>query len=435
MDKLYARVVSIFLFLLVLVFFGFQKQSLAARMDYSYGSDGEYSDNATLVRDNKVSELRLSPIIGGALNETTSRFEADLSAMIEFHDYRDNTFRDEAWGYLSSDLNWIIRPATFFWVLEDYFSQVERDPLLSSTPANIIDTNVFSTGPDLFFRINPSKRVGVKARFSDYRFDDTLADSQRKSIKLSLLSKFSSSTEWSLNSEYQKAEFTEVEGSDFNRFDLFFSIDYMPSRSSFHADLGISNIQSQIGNEIDGYLTRLSWRNQFRRESYFQLNVSSQYTDSALDLMAARSFEQGLDLSAQQISGDVFYDSFIELIYHLTVKQSSYEIQVIFRNEDYEVLPLDSDTNGLRLNYNYIFSQQFQLTSSVQHQEYDYLDITQRDKEIAGNLAIIYRLSSNYTFSIAYNHIKRDSTNSALNYDENTLLISFYYGRHPGSYR
>ena len=435
MDKLNIRKSLLFIYLLVSSFLFYINTAYATRVEYSYGVDTEYSDNSNLVSDLGVDEVRVSPVVGILLQETTSRINADFNGMIEYRDYRNNTFPDETWGHLSTNINLTIRPATFFWILEDYFSQVERDPLSSSTPDNVINTNVFSSGPDLFFRVGSSKRIGIKMRVSEYRFEDTAADSERNSIKLSWLSRVSPSTEWSLNTEYQKAEFTELVNSDFDRADVFFNINYLPSRSSFEAEFGLSSIKPKIGNTVDGYLAKLLWRNQFRQQSFFQLDVSSQYTDSGLDLMTAGSFDRGIDLSGQQITGDIFYNKFIELTYHLNLAESSYEMQVLARNEDYETLLLDRDTIGIRLSYNYAFTNTLQFTSSLQQRDYEYIDIDQLDTEITGNLAIIYRITTNYTLGINYNYIDRESSNPALIYDENRLLISFYYGRHPGSYR
>ena len=409
--------------------------SLAARVDYSLGVEAEYSDNSTLASSNENDDLRQSALLGMSFQEDTSKLTADIRTLVEYSDYRDDSFPDESWFYLNGNASWAIRPSSFYWIVEDYYSQQRRNSLLPETPDNLIDTNVFSTGPDFYFRLNPANRLHLGVRGSDYRFEDTPVDSTRGLLLIAWQYAISASTELSLNAEYQDVAFDEVEDADFDRQDLFFRIETQPSRSSFQLDLGASYIDRELEEDVDGFLARMIWRNQFRQESYFQLDASSQYTDSGLDLLSSGAQNDQFDRVGEQISGDIFYDSRLEATYSFGLAASSYTIQASYREEDYEVLLQDRRSRGLRIGYEYMYSPTLTLTGQLQYRKYMNLDVDQTDRERTGGIALNYRISRNYTLRTEYNLNTQESNIPTAEYDENRILLVFFYGRDPGSYR
>ncbi|MCW8934275.1 MAG: hypothetical protein OQK98_06085 [Gammaproteobacteria bacterium] len=413
----------------------------AVTAEYSTGVELEYSDNSLLTNDNELDDVRQVIMLGFSLEEKSSYIDTEISSLIEYDDYRNDTFDDEFLGYLNAESTFTIRPSSFYWVIEDYYSQVQRDSLLPTTPDNRINTNVFSTGPNFKFNVGPANYIDTEIRYADYKFDDRNAadtadnDSDRTSVLFSWVYGLNSTTDISLNSEYQDVDFKEFTDSDFIRNDLYIRYKKTLGRSYYQIDLGGSNFKKEVGESLDGFLGRIVLRNQFRQQSYFQLDASSQYTDTSQDLINQAQQNQQLELVENRLSGELFYDVRIEPVYHLGTSVNSYEIQGLYREEDYDVILQDRRSKGLRLNYGYTHSADFSLNSYLQYREYNYTDILQIDKETVFSISSNKRISRDFSFILEYSYVEQDSNVETAKYDNNRILFSFFYGRSPRSYR
>lgn len=403
----------------------------AVEFDYSYGVEMEYSDNVRLSSVDSQDELERSALVGVSFVEETSTVEADISTMLQHNNYRDETFPDENWFYLNGDVNLTLRPRTFFWSIEDIFSQQELDVFAPETPDNLINTNFFSTGPDLVFRINPANQVEVGARVSDFRYDQVNTDSQRASLDAAWVYRLYRGSSLSMNYGFEKAEFDELQDSDFDRQNVFIRYTSQYSRSMFEMDAGYSYVDRESGDTLNGLLGRLQWRNQFRDQSHFELELSSQYTDTGQDLITY----DPISMSNSQINGDIFYDKRVEATYHLSYQSSTYEVLMLFRDEDYEILARDRRIKGIRLNYGHVYSTTLSMNAQVEFRTHDNIDVGQTDDRTSAVLSGVYRLSRDYTFQLQYNYLEQKSDVSTSNYKENRVMLSFYYGRNPRSYR
>ena len=406
-----------------------------ARTSFSYGINAEYTDNASLSSSNEEEEVQTSTLAGFSWTENSAKLLADVNIMVDHTSYGDNIYSDDTWFYLNSEVTWIVRPSSFLWHIEDYYTRLARNVRLPDTPNNLINTNVFSTGPDLFFRLNSSNQLMVSGRITEYTFETITADSQRENITVSWLNNLSSETELSINFEYHNAEFEELPDADFYREDIFLRLDSQYSRSTLLIDLGASYVNKESGDDVDGFLTRLNFRRQFREQSFIQADMYLQYTDSGLDLSSGGSSGNELDLAGEQISGDIFYDKQFQLTYNLGSGISSYDMRAFVRDVDYEVILQDRRSKGIGLGHNYVVSELLQLNSFLQFNRYDYIDTNSIDNVLVGGLQINYRISREYTFRVNYNYIQQESDDSTSEYQENRVLLSFFYGRHPESYR
>ncbi len=406
-----------------------------ARVDYSYAVEAEHTDNVALASANEESEKIYSGLAALSLAESGAKLSADIRAVADYTDYRNNTFSDDVWYYLSSDINWTIRPSSFVWVMQDYFSQQELDTALPSTPDNVIDTNAFTTGPDFFFHLDAASRLGLSARITDYRFENLTADSRRASLNANWTYGLDSMTELSVNAEHQTADFSEDSSLDFNRQDLYFSVRQQRSRSHFQFDLGTSLIDRDAYEDVDGFLLRLIWRNQFRATSHFQLNAISQYTDTGQDLLGAGSADQQLNPAGEQISGDIFRDQRLYASYQLGFSSYNYQLLGMYREEDYEISQQDRITRSIQFTFDYMRSTRLNISTYIQFHQYENLNFIQTNDESSARFVINYRLTRDYSLRSEYLYRKQQSDIPDNEYAENRFLISFYYGRHPESYR
>ena len=397
----------------------------AARVDYNLGVEAMHTDNSTLSSNNEQSDVRTGLIAGMQLSERSARITGDLQADITAYDYRNDTFPNEVIGSLDGNFEWVIRPSSVIWHLQDQYTQQRLNYLLPSTPDNLVNTNIFSTGPDLFFRVNSVNRILFGLRGEDYRYDQTAQDNQRSAVNLSWLYDVSHDVELSLNLSYQQAKYDEVDDADYDRGDLFLGINSTYGRNHLNLELGTSSIKRAAYSDVSGYLVRVTWRNQFREQSYFLLEASSQYTDSGLNLLTYGS----LDPLLSELNGDIFYDRRAIMTYRLVSGPSATELRVFLQDEDYEVVPQDRRITGAQLLNNYSYSPTVTFVTGLTYRKNDNYEVDQVDEERLATISIDYRVSRAYTWHLEFNRSEQESTEPTFTYDENRVILRFSYDR------
>lgn len=411
--------------------------ALALQGDYSVGAGVEYSDNITLDSGNERNDLIWIGLVGLSVSEESSNINGAARALIEHRKYSENTFDDETLLTLRSALDWRISENRFHWRIEDYFEQQFLDRQAPETPDNRVGTNVLSTGPDFFLRLDSVNSAEMGLRYSDYYFEESEADSERKSGYLRWIHKLRRGGELSVNWGLQDVAFDEnVAHTDFDRQDLFASYDKQQAHTTLGVDLGISRIDRQNNDTIDGFLGRLLWTQEFRAASLIQIDASVQYTDTGLDLLTAGQRGRELDIVGEQLSADIFHDQRVEVTYQLGTAANSLEVQAIVRDEDFETdQSLDRTSHGGRILGRRAIAPLVTGTAFADYRRTKYRDDGEVQKDSSLGLGLSYRLARQLTASLQYRFMLRSSNIDVSEYDENRLTFVVYYGSDPYSYR
>lgn len=409
--------------------------AFAIQGDYTVGIEAEYSDNIGLSETNAESDTALS-IFGGFLVEHESaNLDADVRSLLEFKNYTNNTFSNETLGSLRANLNWKPYPGRFHWRLEDYFTQTRRIASAPFTPNNRADTNAFSTGPDLFVRIDNASRLQFQGRYSDYYFEDSIADSQRAMGSVAWIRAIRPELDLSANLVYEDADFTEAATPDFKRTDAFLRGSGRHGRSRLTVDVGGSSLERDNADDVDGFLARLTYLRQISSSVRLEIDAATQYTDSGVDLLTLGTSDLEIDRDNEQISGDVFYDQRIEARYTSGTSDRNWSLYGILREEDYEVLPQDRETQGLRLDIHRDLLSAWALNAHAGYTREKFTDINRTNRDSSLGLGVEYRLARRVTTRLDYYFNTRDSNLVGGDYDENRLVFLLYYGGNPTSFR
>jgi len=423
-------------FFIFLVAFDVFQTVIAARMDYTYGAGSEFSDNAGLVSVDEVNDTIIKTFVGGSYYEDSAAVNSDVRLMLENSNYVNDTFADQLFLSLSADVNWTIRPSSFFWSLENYFLQAERDVLDVATPNNLINTNAFSTGPDFIFRIDSVHSLLLSTRLSSYKFEDSNANSNRGSMLASWKHDLSAESEISLNATFMDVKYEDLEDiADFSRNDIFVNFNMQYFESSIDLSIGKTFINREIDGDIDGGLAKFIWINQFRSQSYFRVDLISKYSDSGIDLLNTDASGLSLNVSGGQVNADIFYDKRLNARYHINSGFSGFNIYFTYRDEDYEILLRDRNIKLAGLNYNYAYTTRIQLIADAYFSKIDNIDADQLDDLTVFNMFLNYRISRNVSFSSGYRFSEQASNVETSEFTENRVMFSLYYGRNIQSYR
>lgn len=422
--------------LIVAAWAAYAPVSYALRSDYAVGAEAEYSDNITLTENNEEDELGLSLLLAYSLEHSSSVFEGDIRALLDYANYVNNVFSNETLGSLRTDLEWRPAPGMFHWRLEDYFTQTLRDAAAPETPDNRINTNAFATGPDFFFRLAPATTLEASLRRAEYYFEESDVDSSRNIVAVGWVRALQPAFDLSANVVFEDTNFSEDINNDFKRKDYFIRADTRRGRSTLTADIGGTNIDRDNEGSLNGFLGRLALMRQVGVSTQFHIEASSQYTDSGTDLLMAGAGPFELDRSNEQITGDIFFDRRIEGRYRRGSSERNWEIHLLLRDEDYETVPRDRETYSARVLVHRSIAPATYLNGHVLLRREDYVETTQLDKEAEFSLGVERRLGRSLTARLDYIFNTRDSTVIGADYDENRVIFLVYYGRtNPRAFR
>lgn len=410
--------------------------SYALRSDYAIGTEAEYSDNITLTENNEEEEVGLSLLLAYSLEHSSTAFEGDIRALLDYVNYVNNVFSNETLGSLRTDLEWRPMPGVFHWRLEDYFTQTARDTTAPETPDNRINTNAFATGPDVFFRLAPATTLEASARRAEYYFEDSDIDSSRNMATVGWVRALRPTFDLSANVAFEDTDFSEAINSDFTRTDYFVRADTSRGRSTLTADIGITRVDRDNEENLDGFLGRLALMRQVGVNTQFHIEASSQYTDSGTDLLMAGASPFELDRSNEQVTGDIFFDRRIEGRYRRGSSERNWEIHLLLRDEDYETIPRDRETYSARFLIHRAIAPATYLNGHALLRREDYVETTQLDKEAEYSLGVERRLGRHLTARLDYTFNTRNSTLAGGDYDENRVIFLIYYGTtNPRAFR
>lgn len=411
------------------------QNALAIRADYTLGVQAEYTDNITLSETNAQEEYPLSLLGGFLLEHSAAELDADVRGLLDYRNYPEDTYDSETLGSLSATAEWRPMPGALHLVVEDYFTQTALNTAEPETPDNRVNANAFSIGPDLFFRLAPATTLETHIRRSDYYFEDTAADSSRNSIAAGLVRAVRPQLSVSANVSYEDAEFSEDSRNDFSKLDYFLRGDLHRGPTLVTLDVGMSDIDRTIGQDVNGFLGHLILGRQIRTNARVDLELSSQYTDSGMDMLTTGSSPFALDRSGEQISGDIFYDNRAEARYTSGTADHNWSAYLILRDEDYEVLPQDRRSSAIRLDFRRGISESIYLNGYGQYRREDYSELDQLNKDTELGLGLERRLARRVSARLDYVFSTRNSDVVGGSYDENRVLFLIYYGSDPGQFR
>jgi hypothetical protein len=405
----------------------------AGEFAYGLGYMATRSDNITRVPSGELRETIHSYLAGLSYFERTSDIDATVMAQAEFRDYQDDIYDDETVFNLKTLLYWTISPQRFIWAVEDTFEQTRISAAEADTPDNRANVNVFSTGPDVYFRFNPVHTLALGARAGNVYTGRANTDNDRFSGTARWLYQATSISTYSLNYEVQDVTYDDSAlNADFTSQDIFLRADYRPSQSQYVIDLGASRISPDQGEDLDESLLRLSWIRHLTTESTFGVSASGEYSDAAADILAASTATAP---SAAQTSGevrsDVYYAKRASLFYNRRGARFGTDLSLYTQDLDYETTPQDRKEYGGHLRLSFFYSGTTTVALITDQNRAEYREFVRRDTDRDSSIRLDYRLSRSVSLALEGRRTERASTIPTEEYVDNRVSFSVLYSSSP----
>ena len=314
-----------------------------AEYSYTLGYAAEYSDNVRLVAPPNEEHEMIQVVNAGFHLEHVSRdVDARVLARAAYRDYRNGTFGDDTSLGVDGVVEWKAIPDAFHWTVQDVYAQLLANPTAADTPANRVNTNVFSTGPDFFWRLTSVHTLQLGGRYALSSFDatedtattsTTEADNTRRNATLRWLFRPSAVTTYYVGGLTERVEFddTGLSDADFRRKEASVGLMSTIARNNLTVDLGKTRIRQRNGNEFEGGSGRLSWVRVLTSDSSITLRASRTLSDAADALLMTSGVPQLPSTTAVSTS-DVFLSKQATFLYSRRSVYNLFEIS-LFRNE------------------------------------------------------------------------------------------------------
>ena len=411
----------------------------AWQLDYSLQGALGYSDNINESASAPVGEAILIPRVDFDFREDGAVLQAHAAGRVEYRDYLQGDFNNEFRGQLSALATWIISPQRLNFDFEDHAAVEPVNTLATNAPNNQQQTNVFTLGPTLNFRLFETLKGQAEVRLSNTTASKTKDfDSDRGMAALRAIHDLNPTDTLSGNVEFQHVHFTDASGGpDYNRADGFAR--YQSKLSELDLDLaaGYSRLNfSAPGGSNSGPLARgkLTWH--ATPSQTLALGVLRQYSDASQDLavdprgLAAIVSGTGIVVGTTPITSQVYLERRLSLEYAYQNERWHAGVQPYWRKLDYVIDPtLDQKAHGATAGISYRLRPLWTLAFDATEETRDYQAFARQDEDVHLDLSATDRLTRQWSVRADLIRNERHSTAADQRFHENIAFLTVIFTR------
>lgn len=406
------------------------------RVDYEAGASYTHSDNINLSETAPDSDAVRSPELRFTAIQSGSRVQLNARGVLQYLDYRDDTYEDDVAGEFAGQLNWVLLPDRISFVVEDYLARQAINVAGGFTPDNQEQINVFIAGPSFFARLGGAMRGQMDLRYSDtYAEESRTFNGTRRNAALRVIRELGALDWLSLNAEATQIDFDlGPDALDYRRYDAYLGYRRELTRHSFETALGYSRIDGDDGSRrASSPLARIALDWTPAPRSTLGIVASYAFGDTASDLIALRDRPQ---LSIGTVSGniaagpEVFRERRIEVGYRFEGERLGLELRPYYERFDYlGGLSQDIEARGVIAGIDYRLRPGTTLSITGTRQSREFFDGSREDDESVLRLALEREFSRHWNGMIAVQRRERDSSIAGQSYDEDLAMLGVTWRR------
>lgn len=406
--------------------FFFSQGVFAVLFEPGVGVGVEYTDNATLVNEDKVNDLLTVGYVGARLSEDEGALTYDATATSNNTSYTQDTFPDKRYFNLGASADWAMIKDRFNWFISDYFNQRTVNTLNSNTPDNLQDSNIFTFGANIRSPISARQSFSLTPMFSQYYYEVQLTDNKQYSLAANWNYQMFRTSNVGLSFSTRNIDYFEQDIADTRFTNLGIVLSGIRKRSSYAINLGSTNVRRDTGEETTGFSGYLNWFADMSSRSKFTTNFSTGLTDTSSASAASAGIPgNGDDV---QITTDVIRNSVANLVYSRKDGRLSSQISMRYNKITYSDNPLDREVRAFGLNVNRPITGLLSGGAYANYNRTKQLETNRLDKRftVGGDLRYNFSRKIHGLFDLRYR--KKESTLVSENYDEFSAFVSLVYG-------
>jgi hypothetical protein len=397
----------------------------AAELRFGVDVGAGYSDNITLVRDNRKNETM--GLLGGELylQQKTRRTDTTISAQAEYLEYFDDTYDGELNAMLIGLGRYELIEDRLIWSVEDNLGQVKRSPEAANTPDNRELVNYFTTGPDLIIPLTRRIHFALGGRYSNVYYEDSDAGSDRTREDAALVLSLSEATRVSVHGVAEQVSYDdETVNEDYDREEVYIRYALHGGRTSLSMDAGYTQVEGDTFKS-DSFLGRIEARRQLSESASLRVEIGRDMSDAANSLRQLQGIIPD-DVHPVQEAGP-FVNTYGTVAWEWSRRRTTISLVASYFDEEYE----REDFDRTRLVGSLVFVRHLSNKSSLRfdtsysNQEFD---LTGHEfGDFRGSLTLDQRLGRRTHLSIQFVRYERLDDIRANEYSENQAWIRFGY--------
>ena len=415
----------------------------AGEYTYSVAYSADYSDNLSLTPTDKKSGLTQVLDSGFNLSQVDRELDARIAARASYRYYQNNVFKDESTLGLDGAIVWKPLPDAFQWSFNDVYTQVAADPTQADTAANRVNANVFSTGPDIFWRLNPVNTLQLGARYATNTFSDTNnttvaasdANNTRRSGSARWFYRYSPLTTLSISHVTESVRFDDPgvgTNLDFRTNESTVGLVNRRSRNTFSLDIGETRINRSGQPEVRGGLERLMWSRELGSDSTFSLTAARGLSDTASELLAGSGATGASGAPLSVSSSDIFTSKTVTLLYSTGLGGGTASFSVFHAQRDFELdLANNEDAKGANVQYSRQFSARVSGGGSLTYTKTYFPVVVREDTDRSVTAGLQYKFTRTVLGGLTLARRTRRSTIETSDFDEDRVVLSIAYNSLP----
>jgi len=400
-----------------------------AQLAWSVGTAVGYTDNATLVDTDPISETTGS--VGGTIDLTRegSRLDATLRGAGDYNTYFDDTYDNEFLGSAAATILFRLFGDTLTWSLDNTFGQATTNEFEPSTPDNRGNTNVVSTGPNLRLIIGSATELVVTGRYEKSTYQDANdVDSHSWTGGAGMVYRVSPAVAWSFNVDASRVVYDDATSDpNYNQQNVFAQLEVNGARQTLTADLGIGFLD-QGGQTNQAPLIRINWTRRLAPSWRLALDASSEYLNSADQFVAGVA--DGPELGGTQditLTTEVPRDDAAELSLAFERPRTTLSISGGVTQENYPNSgSLDRSTWALGARASRQITQSLQAILETSYEDRNFSGTNEDDNTTTVTARIDWRLGKAFFLGLR-GGTERRSGNTGFAYDETAYQLSLSY--------
>lgn len=414
--------------------------ALAGQLDYTLYGGIEHSNNIALATTDPTSQNVLIPGVSFAYLQQGQDVQANVAGNLEYRDYLGSRYTDQTQVQLASQANWAILPARLDLAVQDYAGVQPIDRLASTAPDNQQQTNVFTFGPTLHFRLGEATRGQALLRYINSYAQKTKGfNSHRTQASLGLIHDLGPTDQLSVNGEAQRVYLTEQAASpDYDRNELFGR--YVSRLSHLNLDLaaGWSRLDFKRAGTptASGPLARLTLDYNPTERSSLSLSAAREYSDAAQDLMLLQptgileGVGRGIDVGNTTVDSQVYLERRLRLTYAFRSERLGVSVAPLYRKLGYVNDPgQDQTTRGASLDVDYRLRPTLTLSMVAAGERLDYDRLARRDTTFNYGFDLAGQRTPHWGWRVSLLRQQRHSDQPGQSYHENQIYFGVIYNR------
>ena len=368
------------------------------------GYDAEYradfTDNLFQIDEGtgeKTEELTHNYRLGLFGNLTGSMAKTDFIANIEFKDYQDDNFDDEALTSFIGASEIAITPRVFSWYIADALGYADTDPGLQVNTRDTERVNYFITGPQAKFEIGGDKRAGGSLYYTNHDREGGVEDYQRGNFNSYYEKTISSRSNWGLKLEHTEMLYDELSSRvDYSHSELKSYYEYNTKANVVSVTAGGSFLETDVEG-ADSDLTGtadISWDHLFTRRAGLLMTAGYGLSDESVlsnaQLSASGDFESDNEngLFYETSAGATYYYKGVST--RLDIGVSGRSLEYVQEAQEATDLANDHDTYTVFTKIRRRFAESVDFIVGLSAEQKDYEDIDFEEQLYIANLASEY---------------------------------------------